>query len=109
MLKEEYSFIGELYKNEGVNSLLDLETNEKLRLRIDEFTSHLLNSNYPYDTLCWALAELQLIFEKGHKNYSESEVIEMEKKIFDTTLEYEDICWYIASLKGYLEENCLYP
>jgi len=101
-------FIDVLPKNE-VDSLKVIEITEKLRSKIDEFTQHLLKSNYPYDTLCWAFAEFQLIFEKGHKKYSESEVIEREKKIFDASLDYEELCWLIANLKVYLEENNLYP
>ena len=68
-----------------------------------------MKSNYPYDTLCWALAEFQLIFEKGHKNYSEHEVIEREKKIFNALIDYDDLCWFIANLKVYLEQIKLYP
>jgi hypothetical protein len=82
---------------------------EKLRAKIDEFTKHLSESNYPYDTLCWALAEFQMIFEKGRKKYLESEVIKREKKIFDVLLDYEELCWLIANLKVYLEEVKLYP
>jgi len=109
MLKKEYSMTEGLYQKIKGSPSIEIEISEQLRSRIDEFTSHLLKSNFPYDTLCWALAELQLIFEKGHKNYSESEVIEREKKIFDSTLNYEEICWFIGSLKAYLEENRMYP
>ena len=90
-------------------SLIKIEITDKLRSEIDEFTKHLVKSNYPYDTLCWALAEFELIFEKGHKNYSESEVIERERQIFDVSLDYEDLCWFIANLKVYLEEIEKYP
>ena len=82
---------------------------KELRKEIDETTEHLRKSNYPYDALCWALAEFELIFEKGHKGYSEHEVIEREKKIFDISLEYDEICWFIANLKVYLEQISLYP
>lgn len=68
-----------------------------------------MKSNYPYDALCWALAEFELIFEKGYKKYSEHEVIEREKTIFNALLDYEQLCWFIANLKVYLEETDLYP
>ncbi|MFW9971609.1 MAG: hypothetical protein ACFFDF_15545 [Candidatus Odinarchaeota archaeon] len=65
---------------------------DKLRSDIDEFAQHLAKRNYPYDTLTWALAEFELIFEKGHKNYSEQEVIDREKIIFNASLDYKDFC-----------------
>jgi len=57
-----------------------------LKLKIKELYKNLLNKNFPFDTICWALAELQLIFEKGRKKYSEKEVIERTKKIFNIYL-----------------------
>lgn len=98
-----------VYKQDNGSPWVKIEVTEKLRSKINEFTQHLLKSNYPYDALCWALAEFQLIFEKGHKKYLESEVIEREKKIFDASLDYEELCWFIANLKVYLEEVNLYP
>ena len=68
-----------------------------------------MKSYYPYDALCWALAEFELILEKGQKNYTEHELSEREKEIFDASLNYEEICWFIANLKIYLEEINLYP
>lgn len=59
--------------------------------------------------MCWALAELQLILEKGHKKYSESEVIKRAENIMDTSINYDSICWFIASIKAYLEEIGKYP
>ena len=101
------------YPNEGMyrdrSSLVKIKINEELRSKIDKATQQLSKSYYPYDALCWALAEFELIFEKGHNNYSEYEVIDREKEIFDISLAYDDLCWFIANLRTYLEEVNLYP
>lgn len=109
MSKVKYPSTEGLYKKEKSSSLVITEITEKLRSKIDEFTQHLVKSNYPYDTLCWALAEFQMIFEKGHKNYLEHEVVERAEKIFDVSLDYDELCFLIANLKIYLEEVKLYP
>ena len=97
-----------LQKNEG-DSLEVIEMTEKLKLKIDQFYQHLLNSNFPFDVLCWALAEFNLIFEKGVRNYSEKDVIKRAEKIFDSELNYDTICWLISNIKTYVEEIKLYP
>jgi len=97
------------FKPDKERALVKIEITEELRSKIDEFQEHLLKSYYPYDTLCWALAEFQLIFEKGERNYSEHEVIERAEKIIDSPLGYDDLCGFIANLKIYLEEAKLYP
>lgn len=109
MSKVKYSSTEGLYKKEKSSSLVKIEITEKLRSKIDELTQHLVKSNYPYDTLCWALAEFQMIFEKGRKNYLEHEVVESAEKIFDVSLDYDDLCFHIANLKIYLEAAKLYP
>ena len=109
MSKVKYTHFNGSYKQDKEGLLKEIEITEKLRSKINELTQHLVKSNYPYDSLCWALAEFELIFEKGRKNYSEQEVIKREKKIFDSSLDYDDICWFIANLKIYLEEIKLYP
>ena len=75
-------------ENEG-SSLEVIEITEKRMLKIEQFYHHLLNSNFPFDTLCWALAELELIFEKSSKKYSESDVIKRAEKIFDSDFDYD--------------------
>jgi hypothetical protein len=97
------------FKQNNESSMKKIKITEKLRSKIDETTQHLIKSNYPYDALCWALAEFQIIFEKEGKKYSEHEVIEREKNIFNAALDYDEICFFIANLKVYLEEVKLYP
>ncbi|MFX1389963.1 MAG: hypothetical protein ACFE9Z_07880 [Promethearchaeota archaeon] len=65
-----------VYKEDDISPWIKIKITDKLKSRIKKATQHLVKSNYPYDALCWALAEFQLIFEKGHKKYSEHEVIE---------------------------------
>jgi len=109
MSMEKYSSTKGLYKEDEITTLVKIEITEKLRSKIDEFNHHLLKINYPYDTLCWKLAEFELIFESGCRCYSKHDVIEREKKIFDVSLDYEKLCWIITNFKVYLEEINLYP
>ena len=99
----------EVMPEEEVSSLKIIEVNEKQQMKIEKFYQHLLKSNFPFDALSWALAELKLIFEKGSKKYSEREVIEEAEHIFDSDLNYDTLCWLISRYKIYLEEIELYP
>lgn len=109
MLEPKFDDIQDLSNRNEESSLIKIKITKKLRKKIDEFAEHLVKINLPYDTMCWALAEFELIFEKGHKHYTEQEVIDREKKIFDVFLDYEELCWFIANLKVYLEHINLYP
>lgn len=62
---------------------LSNKINKELRSKIESFLYHLLETNFHFDAMCWALAELQLIFENSHGNYSEQEVSRREAIIFD--------------------------
>lgn len=86
-----------------------VELNDKLKSKIKDTAKEISKKYYPYDALCWALAEFQLIFEKGRGNYIEQEVINTAEKIFDSSLKYHEICWLISNLKVYLEEIKAYP
>jgi hypothetical protein len=96
------------YEKEG-SDLKIIELNENLKLKINENYKRLLRSNFPFDAMSWALAEMQLIFEKGHDNYTEKEVIRIAKKIIDIIPDYDTLCWLTANFKVYLEEIGLYP
>ncbi|MFX1569157.1 MAG: hypothetical protein ACFFCV_12405 [Promethearchaeota archaeon] len=109
MEKAVSSFNSELLPKEDISSLKVIEMNEDQKLKIKCFYQHLLKSNFPFDALCWALAELELIFEKGSNNYTESDVVIRTKRIFDSDLDYNSLCWLISRFKTYLEENKLYP
>lgn len=86
-----------------------VEINDKLKFKIKGTAKEISKKNYPYDALCWALGEFQLIFKKGRRNYTEQEVINKAEKIFDSSLKYHEICWLISILKVYLEEIKAYP
>lgn len=86
----------EVINHEHIHSFLDLEA-EKLAKRY-----------FPYDDLCWQLAELELISERGIKNYTNREVFQREQEIFDDSPKYIDICWLIAELNTYLKHKGLY-
>ena len=63
MLVEKNYFIEDLQKQQK-NSLVKLEITDKLRSKIKNYAQLLENKNYPYDTLCWALAEFELFLKK---------------------------------------------
>jgi len=86
-----------------------IELNKKLRSKVKYTAKELSSKYYPYDELCWTLAEFQMIFEKGHKSFSDQDVINRAEKIMDSPLSYEEVCWLISMLKVYLEEINLYP
>jgi hypothetical protein len=109
MGKVDSSIFVELLPKNEVESLKVIEMKKTQNLKIEKFYLHLSKSNFPYDALCWALAELEIIFEKGSKNYSESDVIRRAEKIFDSDLNYDPLCWIIARFKIYLEEIGAYP
>ncbi|MFX0024684.1 MAG: hypothetical protein ACFE9S_20420 [Candidatus Hermodarchaeota archaeon] len=109
MLKIKSSEYIDLLPKNNIKSFKVIEMNEELMLKNDQFCYHLLNSNFPFDALCWALAELELIFEKGTKKYSERDVIKRAQKIFDSELDYDTLCWSISRLKTYLEWIKSYP
>ncbi len=96
------------YQNSNIG-LKIIELDDKLSLKITKYYETLLNRHFPFDAMCWALAELELIFEKGHNKYSEHELTKRAEKIFDIAKSYDDLCWFIANLKIYLEEIKLYP
>lgn len=101
-------FIDFSNKNE-LESLEVIELTEKLKLRVEQYYQYLLNSYFPFDALCWALAELELIFEKGSKKYSENDVIKRAEKIIDSNIDYDTLCLLISRFKIYLEDIKLYP
>jgi hypothetical protein len=86
-----------------------ISLNKNLRSKVNYTAKELSSKYYPYDALCWALAEFQMIFEKGNKIYSEQDVIDRAQKIMDSPLSYEEVCLLISLLKVYLEEVNLYP
>ena len=88
---------------------LNVEKDEKLKSQIKIAAYHLSKEEFPYDVLCWDLAEFQLITEKGHGKYSEQDVIKRAEEIFDSSPKYDELCWLISEFKIYLIQENLYP
>ena len=89
--------------------MFDKDRNKKLKNQVEVKAKELMHKDLPFDVLCWELAEIQLIIEKGHGNYTEHEVSVMEKKIFNSTISYKEICWIISTLTCFLGQQDLYP
>ena len=98
-----------MYKMYVDQVMFDQENNRKLKNQVEVKTKELMHKNLPFDVLCWELAELQLIIEKGHGNYTDHEVSVMEEKIFNSTISYKEICWIISTLICFLGQHDLYP
>lgn len=88
---------------------LEIEKEKKFREKIEHSANQLLGQDFPYDVLCWELAEFELILKKGWGLYSENDVVKRAEKIFELSPEYHQLCWQISVIKVYLEENDLYP
>lgn len=52
----------------------------------------------PYEDLCTILAEIQLKFIQGRKNFTVAEIKKKSKEIFKSSSTYEELCWLIAEL-----------
>jgi len=89
--------------------MFDEHKNRKLKNEVELRAKELMHKELPFDVLCWELAEIQLIIEKGHRNYTHKEVRKMEEKIFNSTISYKEICWIIATLISFLGQHDLYP
>jgi len=105
----------EFYANKGarykpyVYIIGQIKTDSSLRQKVNDETHNLNDDSFPHEDLCWELAEYQLIFEKGFRKYTETEINKRAKRILDSKLSYYDICWLISSFKIYLKENKIYP
>jgi hypothetical protein len=89
--------------------MFDKNENRKLKNQVKLRAKELMHKELPFDVLCWELAELQLIIEKGHGRYTEHEVSKMEEKIFNSSISYKEICWIISTLISFLGQQDLYP
>lgn len=98
-----------MYKMYVDQVMFDHENNRKLKNQVEVVAKELMHKDLPFDVLCWELAELQLIIEKAHGNYTDHEVSVMEEKIFNSTISYKEICWIIATLTCFLGQHDLYP
>lgn len=72
------------------------ETNLEEQINVAAY--YLAHKNYTYDTLCWMLAERQLIFNKDPKYNHKERIRETAAEIFFKSYPYDVICWLIAEL-----------
>jgi hypothetical protein len=89
--------------------MFDKNENKKLKNQVELRAKELMHKGLPFEVLCWELAELQLVIEKGPGNYTEYEVSLMEEKIFNSTISYKEVCWIISMLISFLGKKDLYP
>ena len=91
------------------NTKKNIDSNQNLKAKTEKRAHNLMKENIPYDVLCWELAEFLLIYEKGRGLYSEHDVCQKAKEIFESSPKYEEICLLIGLYKSYLEQEHLYP
>ncbi|MFW9865355.1 MAG: hypothetical protein ACFFEN_04580 [Candidatus Thorarchaeota archaeon] len=69
-----------------------------LRSQISVAAYYLAQRNYSYDTLCWMLAERQLIAQNDPRNADEQRIREKAAEIFFLNQPYDILCWLISEL-----------
>lgn len=67
-------------------------------LKIKEDANFLCEQNLLYEDLCWMLAEIQLKYNKGYNNVSETEIKNKAEELKKSALKNDEICWKIAEL-----------
>jgi len=73
--------------------------------KIKEDANFLFEQKYTYEDLCWMLAEIQLKYNKGYDNVSESAIKNKAEELKKSSLKNDDICWKIAELNHLASEN----
>jgi hypothetical protein len=74
----------------------DMDNN--LRHQIGVAAYYLSQRNYTYDTLCWMLAERQLIAQRDPMFAQKDRIREKAAKIYFDSLQYDMLIWLIAEL-----------
>ncbi|TFG01309.1 MAG: hypothetical protein EU540_03985 [Promethearchaeota archaeon] len=92
-----------------VEAKVNLEKRDDFESKIRIEAYNLMNACYPYDVLCWELAEFILLYQKGHGKYSEHDLSKKKEMIFDISPTYEQICLLISTYKCYLTQEHRYP
>ncbi|MFX1237940.1 MAG: hypothetical protein ACFFAS_10480 [Promethearchaeota archaeon] len=60
---------------------------------------------YPYDTLCWFLAERLFKIENPEMNVSENLIKQRAAQIYFEQCPYDVLCYRIAEIDIYLDQN----
>lgn len=92
-----------------VETIVNLEIKDDLESKVRIEAHHLMNACFPYDVLCWELAEFILLYQKGRGKYSEHDLRKKNEEIFDISPTYEQICLLISTYKSYLTQEHHYP
>ncbi|MFX1488903.1 MAG: hypothetical protein ACFFBI_07140 [Promethearchaeota archaeon] len=71
---------------------------DNLRSQISVAAYYLAHRNYSYDTLCWMLAERQLIAQNDPNYADEQRIKEKAAEIFFSNQPYDILCWLISEL-----------
>jgi len=74
------------------------ELNKEILEEINVASFFLAKEDYPYDTLCWMLAEKRLMYKNPHEDFSEELVRGNAAANFFSCCEYDMMCWLIAEL-----------
>jgi len=67
-----------------------------IRNQIEVAAYYLSQKNHPYDTLCWMLAERQLIAQQDPMYSDQNRIREKAAQIYFDALHYDLIVWLIA-------------
>ena len=71
--------------------------NEYLKEKINIEAYFLSQDEFPYDTLCWMLAERQL-FQENKRKAPKELIRNRAAEIFFSSTPYDVLCWLIAEL-----------
>lgn len=72
------------------------DINNNLREQINVAAYYLSEKNYTYDTLCWMLAERELIADQDPKYNQDQRIREKAAEIYFQGLNYDLIVWLIS-------------
>lgn len=86
---------------------LDAKEDKQLKSKIIHSANKILERILPYTFLCLILAEYQLIYQEGHDNFTEKDVLKRGKEIYNISPEYHEICWQISKLQVYFSQKSL--
>jgi len=74
------------------------EMNENLQHQIGVAAYYLSQKNYTYDTLCWMLAERQLVAQRDPRYAHRDRIREKAAEIYFYSTPYDILVWLIAEL-----------
>jgi len=72
------------------------EINEDINEQVNIAAFYLAQKNFPYDTLCWMLAERQLYFQQNFQAPEKNLIKKKAAEIFFSTPPYDILCWLIS-------------